>query len=181
MAGSNFRVAKSPEAPKISIMHGSATRAASGEFAAGSTSVGDLLRAPFCFTSVNSTLVLDMQPFQSFWQVQLLSVSQLVALDPWCLASHPWVGVGMNINFAVFPATLPRVAVDNDGVRGPGNDRTRPSPGCECRSDRYAGTEPEHSGDFQAARRPGKDNDRVIIRHIYDARIGRQNLNVACI
>src|SRR5260370_41394911 len=167
MAGSNFRVAKSPEAPKITIMHGSATRAGNREVPVASTSVGDLLRAPFCFTSANSTLVLDMQPFQSFGQVQLLSVSQLVALDPWCLASHPWVGVGMNINFAVVPATLPRVAVDNDGVRGPGNDRTRPSPGCECRSDRYAGNEPEHSVDFQTVRRPGTDHDRIIIRHIY--------------
>src|SRR5260370_27866080 len=64
MAGSNFRVAKSPEAPKITIMHGSATRAGNREFPPGSTSVGDLLRAPLCFTSVSSTLVLDMKPFQ---------------------------------------------------------------------------------------------------------------------
>src|SRR5260370_2225339 len=107
MAGSNFRVAKSPEAPKITIMHGSATRAGNREFPPGSTSVGDLLRAPLCFTSVNSTLVLDMQPFQSFWQVQLLSGSQLLPLNPRSLPPHPWAPARLTINSPGSPPPLP--------------------------------------------------------------------------
>src|ERR1700730_15605133 len=104
----------------------------------------------------------------------------LMMLDARTHRPYPRAHIRMNVDFAVFPTTLPRMAIDDYRVRRPAKCRTG-TPGCECGADGYPRTKADRASHYQSPCRPGKDNHGVVIRDIDYARIGRQDLDIAAI
>ena len=79
--------------------------------------------------------------------------------------THPWIRV--NVDMAICPVALPANAVDEDGVTGPNNARSAPTPGVEPGADGYA--EADGRANHKAGPR-GREHDQQIVDRDHDER-----------
>ena len=78
---------------------------------------------------------------------------------------HPWIRV--NVDMAICPVALPANVVDEDGVTGPNNARSAPTPGVEPGADGYA--EADGRANHKAGPR-GREHDQRIVDRDHDER-----------